>query len=67
VPTEREEPDVLLRNADQAMLIAKQSGRSRCSLFDTELEGRARALYQTTANVERASRKVSLSSSTNPG
>lgn len=52
-PLNGEEPDVLLRNADQAMLIAKQSGRSRCSLFDTELEGRARALYQTTANVER--------------
>jgi GGDEF domain-containing protein len=40
-PLNGEEPDVLLRNADQAMLIAKQSGRSRCSLFDTELEGRA--------------------------
>ena len=31
-----EEPDVLLRHADQAMLLAKQSGRARYALFDTE-------------------------------
>ncbi|MBP8133787.1 MAG: diguanylate cyclase [Zoogloea sp.] len=34
-PHDGEDPDVLLRHADQAMLMAKQSGRNRFALFDT--------------------------------
>lgn len=35
-PFDGSEPDTLLRNADHAMLMAKQSGRNRIRLFDTE-------------------------------
>ncbi|WP_296573576.1 bifunctional diguanylate cyclase/phosphodiesterase [Zoogloea sp.] len=52
-PLDGEEPEILLRNADQAMLMAKQSGRNRYCLFDTELDHRARTLHQITANVEK--------------
>jgi diguanylate cyclase (GGDEF)-like protein/PAS domain S-box-containing protein len=52
-PHDGEDPDVLLRHADQAMLMAKQSGRNRFALFDTGQELRTRTLYQITANVEK--------------
>lgn len=52
-PLDGEEPDVLLRNADQAMLMAKQSGRNRYSLFDTELDHRTRTRHQISTNVEK--------------
>ena len=52
-PLDGEEPEVLLRNADQAMLMAKQSGRNRYCLFDTELDHRARTLHQIAAKVEK--------------
>lgn len=52
-PLDGEEPEVLLRNADQAMLMAKQSGRNRYCLFDTELDHRARTLPQIAAEVEK--------------
>ncbi|MDD2667286.1 EAL domain-containing protein [Zoogloea sp.] len=52
-PHDGEDPDVLLRHADQAMLMAKQSGRNRFALFDTELEQRMRTLHQIAASVEK--------------
>jgi diguanylate cyclase (GGDEF)-like protein len=52
-PHDGEDPDVLLRHADQAMLMVKQSGRNRFALFDTGQELRTRTLYQITANVEK--------------
>lgn len=51
-PHDGEDPDVLLRHADQAMLMAKQSGRNRFALFDTGQELRTRTLYQIITNVE---------------
>ncbi|MCC8988884.1 MAG: EAL domain-containing protein [Candidatus Contendobacter sp.] len=42
-PPDHSEPDELLRHADQAMYIAKQSGRNRYHLFDPENDRRARA------------------------
>lgn len=52
-PLDGGEPDILLRNADRAMLMAKQSGRNRYSLFDTELERRTQTLHQMSAKVEK--------------
>lgn len=50
-PVDGEDPDLLLRRADQAMLTAKQSGRNRITLFDTELEKRTQNLQQIVADV----------------
>lgn len=36
-PLDNEDPDILLRHADQAMYVAKNAGKSRCCLFDPEL------------------------------
>lgn len=52
-PRDGEEPDVLLRHADQAMLLAKQSGRARYALFDTELEQRNHHLQRIVSSVDR--------------
>jgi diguanylate cyclase (GGDEF)-like protein/PAS domain S-box-containing protein len=41
-PTDNADADVLLRHADQAMLIAKQSGRNRYHLYDVENDQRTR-------------------------
>lgn len=40
VPPDDADPDLLLRQADQAMYGAKRAGRSRIQLFDTSLEKR---------------------------
>lgn len=52
-PFDGSEPDTLLRNSDRAMLMAKQSGRNRIRLFDTELEQRAQTLHQMSARVDK--------------
>jgi len=41
-PLDHSEPDELLRHADQAMYVAKQSGRDRYHLFDPEHDRRTR-------------------------
>ncbi|MDO9107030.1 MAG: EAL domain-containing protein [Methylovulum sp.] len=41
-PPDGEEPDLLLRHADQAMYIAKQSGKNRYHFFDAEQDDRLR-------------------------
>lgn len=48
-PADNADSDTLLRHADQAMYIAKQSGRNRYHLFDPELD------RQTQAHIERVS------------
>jgi diguanylate cyclase (GGDEF)-like protein/PAS domain S-box-containing protein len=41
-PLDNEDPDTLLRHADQAMYVAKQSGKNRFYIYDPVLDMRAR-------------------------
>jgi diguanylate cyclase (GGDEF)-like protein/PAS domain S-box-containing protein len=42
-PLDDEDPDTLLRHADQAMYVAKQSGKNRFHIYDAELDRLARS------------------------
>jgi len=48
------EPDQLLRQADQAMYQAKQSGKNRFHVFDAEQDRNVRARHENLQNIERA-------------
>jgi len=48
-PLDNQDADTLLRHADQAMYITKQTGRNRYHLYDAELDRRAIALSETLA------------------
>ncbi len=41
-PLDNEDPDTLLRHADQAMYVAKQSGKNRFHIYDPALDMRVR-------------------------
>jgi len=53
-PLDDEDADTLLRHADQAMYVAKQSGRNRYQLFDVSLEQEAKARHQTVQHIRQA-------------
>jgi diguanylate cyclase (GGDEF)-like protein/PAS domain S-box-containing protein len=45
-PLDDEDPDTLLRHADQAMYAAKQSGKNRFHIYDPTLDMRARSQHE---------------------
>ena len=45
-PLDDEDPDTLLRHADQAMYVAKQSGKNRFNIYDPALDRRARDQHE---------------------
>lgn len=55
-PNDPVDADALLRHADQAMYVAKQSGKNRCHLFDPDLDRIALERGETLAQIEAAIR-----------
>ena len=53
-PWDNENAETLLRHADQAMYMAKQSGRNRFHLFDVSRDQEVRATYQSVERVRQA-------------
>jgi len=45
-PEDQQDPDTLLRHADQAMYVAKQTGKNRYHLFDATNDQRARSHHE---------------------
>ncbi|WP_460116918.1 putative bifunctional diguanylate cyclase/phosphodiesterase [Pseudomonas sp. S2_C03] len=53
-PHDDEDAETLLRHADQAMYVAKQSGRNRFHLFDVGRDQEVKATHQTVERVRQA-------------
>ncbi|MGY2341940.1 putative bifunctional diguanylate cyclase/phosphodiesterase [Pseudomonas sp. SDO5532_S415] len=53
-PHDNEDAETLLRHADQAMYVAKQSGRKRFHLFDVSRDREVKATHQTVEQVRQA-------------
>jgi diguanylate cyclase (GGDEF)-like protein len=53
-PLDDEDPDTLLRHADQAMYVAKQSGKNRFHIYDPSMDRRARDLNEFQKNIRHA-------------
>lgn len=53
-PLDDEDSDILLRHADQAMYVAKQSGKNRFHIYDVALDKRARGQSELLKNIRQA-------------
>ncbi|MBI4998994.1 MAG: EAL domain-containing protein [Rhodocyclales bacterium] len=53
-PSDRVDPDTLIRHADHAMYVAKQAGKNRFQMFDTRLEQRIEARHATLRQLAEA-------------
>lgn len=55
-PNDSDDADTLLRHADQAMYVAKQTGKNRYHLFDRDIDRIVSAKNETLARIETALR-----------
>jgi len=53
-PLDDEDPDILMRHADQAMYIAKQSGKNRFHIYDPDLDRSARDQHEFLKSIRYA-------------
>ena len=53
-PQDNVEADILLRHADQSMYVAKQAGKNRYQLFDTELDNAIQSQRKSIGDVRLA-------------
>jgi diguanylate cyclase (GGDEF)-like protein/PAS domain S-box-containing protein len=53
-PSDNSDPDLLLRHADMAMYLAKQAGKDRYQLFDTEIDRVAQSHRDFVVQMEAA-------------
>ena len=56
-PLDDEDPDTLLRHADQAMYSAKQSGKNRFNIYDPTLDRRARDQHEFMESIRNGLKK----------
>ena len=52
-PSDNEDGDTLLRHADQAMYIAKQTGKNRYHIYDAIHDQRVRSLHETRRRIQQ--------------
>jgi len=53
-PIDDQDPDTLLRHADQAMYVAKQSGKNRFHIYDPAMDRRARDQHEFLKSIRSA-------------